>query len=62
MMGFSKESTFNNLCGSRKGGDEYDPHGCDEPSYWRIDDSVRKELETEQRQDSYHHEQTHEEL
>ena len=60
MMGFSKESTFNNLCGSRKDSDENDPHSCEKPSYWRINDSVRIELESEQRQDLY--EQTHEEL
>lgn len=58
MMGFSKESTFNNLCGSRKDSDENDPHSCEKPSYWRIEDSVRKELEREEQG----HEQTHEEL
>jgi hypothetical protein len=61
MMGFSKDSTFNSLCGSRKGGDEDDPHSCEGPSYWRIDDSVRKELDREQTQDA-HYEQTHLEL
>ena len=58
-MGFSKESTFNNLCGSKKA-DENDPHSCDKPSYWKIDDSIRKELESEQQRDSY--KQVHGEL
>lgn len=47
-MGFSKESTFNDLCGSQNGGDENNPHSCEKPSYWKIDDSVREELEAEQ--------------
>ena len=55
MMGFSKESTFNNLCGSREGSNENDPHSCEKPTYWRIDESVRKELESEQQRDESYH-------
>ena len=33
-MGFSQESTFNNLCGPTK--DENDPRSCDKPTHWRI--------------------------
>ena len=33
-MGFSKESTFNDLCGPSA--DENDPHSCRKPSYWKV--------------------------
>lgn len=55
MLNFSKESTFNSLCGSKGGGNEYDPHSCKKPTHWPMDDSVRKELEREQQQDSTYH-------
>lgn len=33
-MGFSQNSTYNNLCGPEV--DENDPHSCDKPSFWRL--------------------------
>ncbi len=33
-MGFSKESTFNHLCGSKD--DETDHTSCDPPTYWEL--------------------------
>ena len=60
-MGFSREFTFNNLCGSKvKGEDESDPHSCKKPSHWKLDDSVREEMENEQRQST--HQKHHREL
>ena len=53
-MGFSKESTFNVLCGSKEA-DENDPHSCKKPSYWKINDSVRQDLENEQQNTSHRH-------
>ena len=46
LMGFSKEATFNDLCGP-KDADENDPHSCDRPIYWKIHDSVKNEMEDE---------------
>ena len=34
-LGFSKDSTFNDLCGPSKA--EHDPHSCDKPTYWKLD-------------------------
>ena len=61
LMGFSKESTFNVLCGSKEA-DENDPHSCKKPSYWKINDSVRQELGDEQRDNSHAYGQGHGEL
>lgn len=56
MMGFSQESTFNNLCGLRESSDENDPHSCEKPTYWKIDETVRNELaESNQQQDESYH-------
>ena len=32
-LGFSKESTFNDVCGPAD--DEHNPHSCKKPSYWK---------------------------
>lgn len=32
-LGFSKESTFNDVCGPSH--NESDPHSCPKPSYWK---------------------------
>lgn len=34
-LGFSKESTFNDLCGPEN--NEHDPHSCKKPAYWKWD-------------------------
>ncbi len=38
LMGFSKESTFNQLCGVRN--DKDDPSSCDPPTYWKMPDEI----------------------
>ena len=38
-MGFSQNSTYNNLCGPEA--DENDPHSCDKPSFWRLVEAER---------------------
>ena len=35
-LGFSKESTFNDICGPHD--NEHDPHSCEKPSYWKWDE------------------------
>ena len=43
LMGFSKESTYNTLCGRRD--DEYDHTSCATPTYWAIPREVILESE-----------------
>ena len=38
LMGFSRESTFNQLCGGQA---DNDPHSCGSPSYWKMPETVR---------------------
>ena len=46
-MGFSKEATFNDLCGPKEA-DENDPHSCAKAGYWKIHDSAIEELRNKQ--------------
>ena len=47
LMGFSKESTFNQLCGPNT--DENDPHSCPKPSYWKINEQLQQEMKNLER-------------
>ena len=38
LMGFSKESTFNQLCGMKD--NENDPSSCTPPTYWNMPEGI----------------------